>query len=673
LRATALLLLTTLWAAAPTRAAAAPRWTQATPSGGSVVALARAPSSPQTMYCVAFRGRFFASQDGGGTWTERPALAGIVGLLGDVADLAVDPTDRRIVYALGSSYGVLRTRNGGRSWSSIGPDEQSVAALLPGAPGNLLAATGSGLFRSIDGGDTWNASALSGTAVVTLTRDPLHPAVLLAAAFPAEPDGSFDFWRSGDDGATWAKTGSAAAEDTGGFSPHRLVFDPTHPGTVYALLAWLAFDQEGPVLRSTDSGASWAVLPAAVGVRDLAPLPDGTLLAATDFGVARSTDQGETWTPPLPIPAESPAPPRDRMAGFLTPTAPGPVLAFGGAGIWRSVDGGASWAASSQGIQTMGVISIAAAPVGPDAVFAVATDDIGGPAGVYRSTDHGATWTRLYADLVSLNPLFDLKLDPRHPRTMYAEVDDGQDGFLVKSTNGGRDWTQLDEPYACHGGSSICSSTIQSYTLDPNDPDVLYISGTYYYHYVGPGRFLLRSRDAGATWDDLKAAPAFTALAVAPGRGGLLYGNRCGKLLTSRSGEVWRDPGNLGLPPLSCYTPPAFDPRDPRRIYSGTAQRGVFVSEDGGATWTALNAGLGNAWVMAVLVDPQDPRNLYAAVPHQGVFRWSQTDRRWLPLGEGLPLTHFTGVIALDPQHPSILWAATQDQGLFRLDLGEDE
>jgi hypothetical protein len=94
----------------------------------------------------------------------------------------------------------------------------------------------------------------------------------------------------------------------------------------------------------------------------------------------------------------------------------------------------------------------------------------------------------------------------------------------------------------------------------------------------------------------------------------------------------------------------------------------VFTSSDGGATFHAMSRGLENAPVASLLIDPADPSKLYAGVAQKGVFRWKPGQRTWAPLNNGLPLTEFTGVVALDPQHPSLLYAA-RAEGVFRLDL----
>jgi photosystem II stability/assembly factor-like uncharacterized protein len=644
-------------------AAAAPHWVQATPFGGPVLALAEAPSSPQTLYAVAgFSGGLYASTDGAATWQFRPGLTQVE----QFQELIVDPRDPRTVYGRDSGLALVRTRDGGRSWARIGQEElPNVFALLPisDSPGLLLAGTRSGLWRSADGGDSWQLAAFDGLAVLGLAADPGtgpgQPAGLLAAVGDSNGDFKIAIWASADNGATWAERSVIEPLDPAGAL--HFVFDPARPGTLYA------FTGSSNVFRSTDAGASWAALPGTEPVRDLAAALDGTLYTANDGGVAQSRDGGETWSPPLPLllGAAGGVPDDQITLVRVSAGAPDTVFAAGRAGVWKSADRGASWALASHGILELGVVSIAAAPDGPDAVYAVATN------GLFRSTDQGRAWSRIGSDLYWEAPFSLQAFDPRDPRTIYGLGSDGQADFILKSTDGGLHWRRPPFPYSC-GGDSICEVTLHGLALDPADPDVLYAAGSYFFHFQGFGNFLLRSDDF-VTWKSLPPLPGLKALAVSPGRHGAIFGETC-KYLLKQEAKGWRRlgkglPGNLCGSDIPSPQTLVFDPRDPRRIYAGTGGKGVYVSADGGETFQPMNRGLEAARIATLLIDPGRPDRLYAAVAKQGVFRWNPGLRKWTPLNQGLPLLAFQGVLAVDPQDPSILYAGTASRGMFRLDL----
>jgi len=654
------LTLLTITAAA---SAAGPRWVQVTPYGGSIVALAQAPSAPQIVYAVGGPGLVFRSADGGATWRQRSG--GEQDAL--IEDLIADPFDAQTVYGR-TGAPLLRTRDGGLHWSEVTVDffNPGPFAVDSRRPGVVFAGTAIGLYRSDDRGDTWSLVAFERNYVEAIAVDPREPATLFAAA-RLETTEPLQIWKSADDGATWTAT---PLPEGNHFGIPRFVFDPARPGTLYLLFVY--GNVANSLLRSTDGGASWSDL-GRPDVRDLAAAPDGVLYAATDRGVLRSTDAGATWLPSLPRPS-SVAPPADSIARILvSPSAPGALLAAGAIGIWRSGDGGESWESSNRGLRAQGAYSVAVAPTEPSTVVAI----VGGS--IFRSTDLGASWIRAHSFLDGLQPYAILAVDPRRPERIYGFDSDGLSSFPVRTANGGFDWIRRRFPYSCDNQGSICDVTLTVLALDPHDTSSILVAGSYFFHFVGQGRFLLRSEDGLKTWTALASPPELSALVVDPERRDTYYALACGGFFRSRdAGATWQKAGR-GLPERLCQTGVprpaalALDPRDSQRIYVGTVDRGVFVSSDGGATFRAMNRGLGTAQIATLLIDPDDPARLYAGVPSKGVFQWQANRRSWAPLNRGLPLQFFDGVIALDPRHPEILYAASQVYGLFRLDLDDPE
>ena len=136
--------------------AAAPHWVQASPSGGSIVALAQSPSEPVVLYAYAQPGGLFVSADGAATWHSRDLV-----LDDQNPNFLVSPDDAQTVYVQ-TAGSLLRTQDGGDHWSVIRPESQTVVgfALEAGDSRVLFAATPGGLYRSPDGGDTWELAAL---------------------------------------------------------------------------------------------------------------------------------------------------------------------------------------------------------------------------------------------------------------------------------------------------------------------------------------------------------------------------------------------------------------------------------------------------------------------------------------------------------------------------------
>lgn len=661
-----ILALGVLSMAAPRPAAAAapgPQWVRATPFGGSIVALAQAPSSPGTLYAAAITGGLFGSDNGGATWTARrgsPPDAFI-------GRLVVDPHDSGTVYALTSGdsrSALLRTRNGARTWKAIGFEAFPFDLQLDARhPGLLYAGTTLGLYRSPDAGGHWTVLAFADQPVLSVAIDPLDDRRLLASVGGGSEAG---VWRSSDRGETWQPTPLMSAA---GLSAPTLAFDPARRGTAYAFFFLPAGGAPPSLFRTRDGGASWTALPPASGIRDLAASPGGTLYAATDFGVALSDDAGSTWQPPLANPSPALAAPPDAIGTVIVSTgSPETLFAAGVQGVWTSTNGGREWADSSRGVLAQFVSSLAAAPTGPATVLAVAEH------GIFGSRDHGKSFQVLHTDFAGPQPDRLVTVDPHDPSTIYGFGSDGQADHLFKSVDGGHGWLQLPFPYGCFG-SSLCDVKMTTFALVPASPNAVVVGGFFFTH-ADSGHFLLRSEDDGATWTTLAVPDQLgylspVRLEIDPTAPDRFYLLSCAGMFGSRdAGATWNPLGGGlprarlcgdGLPAL------VLDPQQPRIVYVGTRGRGVYRSTDGGGTFLPFGKGLEFAKITALLVDPADPAKLYAAVVGQGVWVWHAGLQTWEQSNAGLPIDGFDIVLALDPQDPAALYAATLLNGVYRL------
>ncbi len=641
---------------APLPGLAAPAWVPVSPQGGSLVAIAYAPSSPRVAYAANPTGLIFRSEDDAVTWRPvgRPAGASVV-------DLLVDPDDPAILYIRNLEGHLLRSTDGGTTWIAIGAD-RVVTELVAEAhhPGFLLAAVPSqGVLRSTDRGDTWTVAALPGAFVLSIASAPYAEGTLFAVLGRNELGDAQTALRSTDGGLTW--TTVPLVDVPSGFDedqPH-FVFDPTHPGVIFAFFDRFGErDYAGPLFRSLDGGDSWTQ-PSTTTLRDLAAATDGTLYGTDFFGVLISRDQGDTWGPMDPT---APAAPIDVIVRVAaSPVSPGTVLAAGSQGLWKSTDVGDHWRNPSRGIPVTYPVAIAVAPVGPTKVVTVA----GGR--VFESTDQGRKWRRLHTQYLGPEP-FSLTFDPRSADRIYGPTYDYISNFLVRSDTGGRTWRQLPFPYSC--GGSLCAVDFGAFALDPAHPDTLYAAGTYFFHFSGYGSFFVRSRDGGLTWKDLREPEDLIVLAVDPGRSSVLYGLSKRHLFKSEDeARTWRRVGR-GLPFAGQRTL-AIDPLERRRIYVGTT-RGIFVSEDGGISFHPLGEGLEGREVDTILIDPIRPNRLFVAGAGLGVYRWDGRERRFTPLNDGLSIPHYGPFpLALDPRELATLYVGSADGGLLRLDLEE--
>ncbi len=257
-----------------------------------VTALAVAPSDPRTIYAgtIARQAPVLTSRDSGRSWA--PAGAGIEG---QPDALAVDPRSPLVVYA-GNRYGVFKTTDGGLSWNrtaNSGGMFNLILVIDPKTPDTVYAGSFYGVAKTTDGGRRWK-SASRGLGrdpdVDALAIDPRSPRTLYAAV-----DGNA--FKSKDGGEHWAEVG----DDPFGPVLETLAIDPRSPGTLYAGgRVGGCCRYERAVFRSTDGGGHWKAwctgLPKGRWASILALVVDpsrrGTVYVGASDGVYKSTKPG---------------------------------------------------------------------------------------------------------------------------------------------------------------------------------------------------------------------------------------------------------------------------------------------------------------------------------------------------------------------------------------------
>jgi photosystem II stability/assembly factor-like uncharacterized protein len=533
-----------------------------------VLQLELAPSRPTTLYLEAYAGqRLYRSTDGARTWHELPAFDATI------ADLDVDPSHPDTVY-LAAHQGLLRSTDGGSTWSRIGP-LQSPSRLAVASPQVLYAEDGGRIMRSGDAGSTWSPQSTWTESFDVFTVDTHDPNTVYVST-------SDSLYRSTDAAAHWTRIRSGDF----GLHVYALAIDPRDSRRLYVGTGWAG------VYRSTDAGATWSHLAGLPRerVRDL-ELGSGVVYAGLDHrglfrnagarwtqsshglagsnvralavdpaapstayaglmnaGVARSTNGGRTWAP------------RGLLGRIVNTLAvlPGKhvVLAGVAGGVYRSTDRGGHWR-RARGIGNADVRAVAFAPSRPQVVYAGSFER-----GSYRSTDGGATWRRM--GLPFLETVTSLAVHPRQPGTLWAGS--REDGVL-RSTDGGRTWKRAARWVPVH-------DDVLSLAVDRSDPRRLFAGVE--------AAGVWASADGGATWEQRTVIPG--------------------------SGERWSFALALDSPHRLLYAA-QFDPN---------GHGGVFRSADGGRTWSDLTGALSTTWIASLALDPSG-RTLYAGTTAYGL------------------------------------------------------
>jgi len=522
-------------------------WTDIRANIGSVsvgaVALSPAFASDNTLIAATSAG-IYKSTNRGNSWAA--INSGLTTT--DIRSLAFSPayaTDQTIFAGTGSS-GIFRSTNGGASWTAINnghTPQKDVGSIVvsPNFAADRTLFTGCPSwqgFKSTNGGDSWTMYQFNIDWLDEGNR--INPDVWAMAISPAYASdqtlfvGTFGtgVLKSTDGGATWSimRRGMMAQRMTA------LAVSPNFAAdrTVYSASG-------GPgIFASTDGGLTWhnrnAQTFSLLDTYALAISPnfasDRTLFAGNHMGmgsgrngIARTTDGGLSWSNPetglenknVRALAISPNYATDRtvFAGTLCKDFPTCADSYV-TGVFKSTDGGNTWARALSGLPKKGIYALATSPnyASDQTLFAGMWEG-----GVYKSTNGGASWANASSGLGNLR-VWAVALSPAFgtDQTLFA----GTDGGLYRSTNGGASWAQLTNTIGTRRITSIALSS--EFATDRT----LYVGSN------NGGVF--RSTDGGATWSAFVNGLGHTyvqALGISPGANPTVFAGTVG-------GSVWQ-------------------------------------------------------------------------------------------------------------------------------------
>jgi len=629
-----------------------------------------------------------------GSWN----LAGPANVGGRLTCIAVDPNDPNHVWAGAAAGGVFESADAGTTWTpvfdaqpvlSIGalaahPTDSSVVYVGAGeANGAGYSYDGDGVYKTTDGGETWQHLGLDDTRRIgRIAIDPVNPQrVFVAAAGNIyTPDASRGVYRSIDGGASWTKV-LFVAETAGAID---VVIDPSNPSRVYAAIwehhstadHWTAGGVNSGIWRSLDGGDTWTRLatglPAAaadvgrIGLALAASSPQTLYALYLDdpghfVGVYKTTNGGTSWS---------------------KVTGSGAKQAFSSYGYYMGqirVDPSDAnavylldvfWARSTNGGQSFAVFTSGDYADHHDFVILPGRIYQANDAGFYRSFDGGATWTK--AAYLPATQFYDLGIDPVSPIRRYGGT---QDNGSIRAVDLTGNW------YIFGGGDGFHCE------VDPVDPSRVYFESQF--------GSIRRSTDFGNTsLEAVRGIPVnertnwSTPIVHDPSVSQRLYAGSFRVFRSTDGASNWSaisgdltdgpthfaDLANSHLENVveGTVTTIAPSPLSVNVVWAGTDDGHVWVTQNGGGAWTRVDVPGRTEWVTRVEADPHVVGAAYVTYsgyridsPLPRIFRTVNFGASWTDIAGNLPDVPLNGVNAdPDPAMRGRLFVAS-DLGVY--------
>ncbi|WP_116812148.1 CARDB domain-containing protein [Steroidobacter cummioxidans] len=482
--------------------------------------------------------QIFRSADRGQSWSA------VTSPQQTFSKILVDPHNGNAIYSFSGQDLISSTDGGASPWlqTKVNPDPDDTSTLIYDlallSPTHLIAASNNGLRYSSDGGATWAVG--SSGSYKSVTVDPATPGRALAIGW-----GLASLLVTTDYGATWNILGATPplkAEGVGidATAPTRIVVlgaqgalfskndaqtwteatqspiasNPTQFATTVAassrIYTYTIGGGNGLFSASGDSNwkrlnlaAAQALSPSSeFGQASLAVtpgVPDSIFFGAFNRGVFRSVDGGQSWSAPnMDLNGFSPQvfafDPQDANTMYVNVYT---VSSTPAAGVYRSTDGGATWSPYSTNLPTnLFGMDMQVDAADPTRMFlGVYQGFFGGtPGGLYRSVDRGLTWNQSFTG----QDVHSIAIDPSNPARVYVATESG-----LQVSNDGGDTFAVDNRFAM-----IARDGASSVVIDPVVPTTIYAASLDPGYSFGVQRSssILRSVDAGQTWEVLRAA-----------------------------------------------------------------------------------------------------------------------------------------------------------------------
>ena len=649
---------------------------------------------------------------------------------GRIADIAIDQNNPSTWYTAVGSGGVWKTTNAGTTWTPIF-DDQPVYSIgdVTIAPSNsniIWVGTGEnnggrhisfgdGVYKSVDGGQTWKNMGLSKSEHVSdIIIHPTNPDIVwVSAQGPLwSGGGERGLYKTTDGGETWKQVLTPADKWTGVTS---LLIDPRNPDKLYAATwarqrsigAYVGTNEGAGIHTSNDGGETWTELKTGLPEGNMgkigmaiSPMNPDVIYATIETdnrggGFYRSADQGASWTKMS-----------DEVGGGTGPHYYQEIFAdqhqFDRVYIASnyskvSDDGGKTWTPINTKRKHVDDHAMAFHPTNPDFVL------MGSDGGIYMSHDRMANW-RFMANL----PLTQFyKVAPDDSTPFYKIYAGAQDN----STQGGPSRTMREEGIKNKDWFLTLGGDGHGPATEPGNPDIVYSQwqqgnltrvdmktreGVYIkpqplpgdpaerYNWDAPinvsahdpariyfaSQRVWRSDDRGDSW---------TAVS-----GDLTKnGNRMHSPLMGRTWSVEAGWDLYAMTEFHTIANFAESPVDENILWAGTDDGIIQVTTNGGKSWKKIELddirGIpANSYVNDIRADLYDPNTVYVALDNHKygdykpyLIKSTNLGKSWTSLAEDLPEKHLVWRIVQDHVNKDLLFIGTEFGVFFSVNGGK--
>lgn len=665
------------------------QWELAGPSntGGRMTSVVCHPTQPEKIWAGAAGGGVWHSTDSGQTWQPLWHDQDVL----NVGSLAIDPKNPQVLYC-------------GTGEANLSADSYA----------------GVGIYRSLDGGQTWHLHASSLQTDVpprigVIAIDPFNSKHILIggvgfAELSSEDNAFGGMYTSIDGGVSWKRETFVASQN---YWCHSIVFDPKTKNTIYA--TFTARGMRNGIYRSADGGKNWKQLtnglpsPERMGRTSLAvslsnpkvlyAIATGTTSVDSDtvIGVFRTSNRGDKWTN---VAGNHFNEERQMSYGSTIEVHPKKSnhVICGGVDLHLSTDGGKNWKQVTRWDANRGNSDYAHADhhcllmpaARPGRVYDM------NDGGMDISEDGGLTWVNRSSGLAA-TMFYDLEVAQSDARfygggsqdngTVVTTNGDASDFFEILGGDGG--WMVIDPNNAAHlfasyynfhiyrfkngqwknvspGGNNADKSIWMCFiTMDPNDSNTLF-TGTYR---------VWRTKTDGNAWTPVSLSlddSYITAIEIAPNDSKRIYvGTENGGIFRSTDGgNTWS--ANLASTDLPGHSITRLEanPTNANIVYATLANTGhshVFRSNNGGLTWQDVDRGQLPDVAHHSIVIPRDKPNSVYVCNDAGVYVSLDGGQTWMNLTRNLPHTMVVDLV----HHASsnTLYAATYGRSIWRVKL----